>query len=487
MAYLKSADNEIDGTAGSLAALGTKRKWPISYSSVGVVAMTSDFVCILFCGVATGMLYNLTMFGVRPDILGYLAAPAVVAALFISTMKGRGSYNPVDLLVLKTQFSRVTTTWAGVFLLLSGAAFALKIGSHFSRGGIFSFAVFGLALLLFQRVLYRDILTYGLNAQRFSGRNAVLISDAPAAENALVDALLRHGFQLNRQFTLPIYRQDPSQLDGTLSEIVAYLRGSNVEEVILSLDSNRWHDLDKLVSGLRVLPLPVSLIPVGATSDILRRPTHLMGDCLRIELQRAPLRASVLRLKRSIDVFGALAGLFLLLPLLIMTAILIKLDSSGPIVFHQRRCGFNGRPFHIFKFRTMSVLEDGPTVCQAEESDSRVTRVGRILRRTSIDELPQLLNVLTGSMSLVGPRPHALTHDDHFDKIVRNYAFRNHVKPGLTGWAQVHGQRGPTPTLADIEKRVELDLWYIENWSLRLDCLIIIRTFFEVIVGRNAY
>jgi putative colanic acid biosynthesis UDP-glucose lipid carrier transferase len=135
----------------------------------------------------------------------------------------------------------------------------------------------------------------------------------------------------------------------------------------------------------------------------------------------------------------------------------------------------------------MSVLEDGPTVCQAEESDIRVTRLGKWLRRTSIDELPQLLNVLNGTMSLVGPRPHALAHDNHFDKVVSNYAFRHHVKPGLTGWAQVNGLRGPTPTVADIQRRVQFDLWYIDNFSLRLDLLIIVKTIAEVMRSRNAY
>jgi putative colanic acid biosynthesis UDP-glucose lipid carrier transferase len=135
----------------------------------------------------------------------------------------------------------------------------------------------------------------------------------------------------------------------------------------------------------------------------------------------------------------------------------------------------------------MSVLEDGSSVVQAQSVDARVTRVGRWLRRTSIDELPQLLNVLDGSMSLVGPRPHAMAHDNEFDRVVRNYAFRHRVKPGLTGWAQVHGYRGATPTTASVERRVEYDLWYIDNWSLRLDLAILLQTPIEVLRGRNAY
>jgi len=212
-----------------------------------------------------------------------------------------------------------------------------------------------------------------------------------------------------------------------------------------------------------------------------------VGDSVCIELHREPLDGFERGVKRCTDILSALAGLFLLSPLLAVTAVLIKLDSPGPIFFRQRRCGFNGRQFHILKFRTMSTLEDGPTVHQAAQSDSRVTRLGKWLRRTSIDELPQLLNILDGSMSLIGPRPHALAHDDHFDKVVSNYAFRHHVKPGLTGWAQVHGYRGATPNVADIQRRVEYDLWYIDNWSLRLDCLIIIRTFLEIMRSRNAY
>jgi lipopolysaccharide/colanic/teichoic acid biosynthesis glycosyltransferase len=170
-----------------------------------------------------------------------------------------------------------------------------------------------------------------------------------------------------------------------------------------------------------------------------------------------------------------------------LAAIAIKLDSPGPIVFRQRRKGFNGKQFTIYKLRSMTVQEDGTSITQASRKDARVTRVGRLLRKTSIDELPQLLNVLRGEMSLIGPRPHALAHDDHFQKVVADYAFRHHVKPGITGWAQCNGSRGATPSLKEIVSRVELDLWYVNNWSPALDLRILLMTVAEVLRWDRAY
>jgi undecaprenyl-phosphate galactose phosphotransferase/putative colanic acid biosynthesis UDP-glucose lipid carrier transferase len=176
-----------------------------------------------------------------------------------------------------------------------------------------------------------------------------------------------------------------------------------------------------------------------------------------------------------------------LLPLMLLIAAAIRLGSRGPAIFRQRRKGFNGKEYVIYKFRTMTVMEDGPAIVQARKSDARVTWIGRLLRQTSIDELPQLYNVLRGEMSMVGPRPHALAHDDEYSEVIANYAFRHHVKPGITGWAQVHGFRGATPQLEQMAKRIELDLWYISNWTFALDLQILLRTSVELVRGRNAY
>jgi undecaprenyl-phosphate galactose phosphotransferase/putative colanic acid biosynthesis UDP-glucose lipid carrier transferase len=167
--------------------------------------------------------------------------------------------------------------------------------------------------------------------------------------------------------------------------------------------------------------------------------------------------------------------------------IAIKLDSKGPVLFHQTRTGKDGVPFRIYKFRTMDVLEDGPTILQACRDDPRVTRVGRWLRASSVDELPQLFNVLRGEMSLVGPRPHAVAHDQLYSKQIPNYVLRQHVKPGITGWAQVNGYRGETSSLELMQRRVDLDIWYAQNVSVLLDLEILVRTVFEVCRPRNAY
>jgi undecaprenyl-phosphate galactose phosphotransferase/putative colanic acid biosynthesis UDP-glucose lipid carrier transferase len=172
---------------------------------------------------------------------------------------------------------------------------------------------------------------------------------------------------------------------------------------------------------------------------------------------------------------------------MLMTALMVKLDSSGPVLFRQKRNGFNGSTFSIYKFRTMSVREDGNVIRQATRNDSRVTRVGRWLRKTSIDELPQLLNVIVGDMSLVGPRPHAVAHNDEYEKVVSNYAFRHHMKPGITGWAQVSGFRGETETALKMAQRIEHDLWYINHWTPWLDLRILFKTCIMVYRQPTAY
>ena len=200
-----------------------------------------------------------------------------------------------------------------------------------------------------------------------------------------------------------------------------------------------------------------------------------------------PLRGTNAWSKRLMDVLLAGAGLLALAPLLIVFAIAVRATSPGPALFKQRRYGLNGDEIIVYKFRSMTVREDGAEIRQARADDQRVTRIGRFLRRTSIDELPQLVNVLQGGMSLVGPRPHAVAHNELYRSQINGYMVRHKVRPGITGWAQVHGLRGETDTIEKMEQRVRYDLEYLSNWSLALDVKILLKTVAVVLRRDNAY
>lgn len=464
------------------------RKWPISYETLDFATVLADALIILSVGVLAGTAYNIQAFGTTGDLGQHAGASAAVAALFIVLMKGQGMYRPAELLLLGKQLRAVCLVWAMVFLLLAGILFTLKAGDQLSRGSILVFAGAGLGAIAVHRIFWRRLLTRGISQRRLSGRKIVLITNYPHfAGRNLPRLLTRLGFRLDHHFRLPPPELGAQNRRDTINNAIACIRGSEVEEIVVGSDLSNWSDLRELIAQLRVLPLPVHLIPLGAISELMKQPSHALGSAVCVEIQRGPLTQIECILKRIVDITLAAAALVVFLPLLVAVAIAIKLDSPGPVFFRQRRCGFNGRCFQIFKFRTMSVQEDGATITQAQRGDPRVTRLGHLLRVTSIDELPQLFNVLEGTMSLVGPRPHAVAHDTAFDKVVTNYAFRHRVKPGLTGWAQVNGFRGPTPMPKDIELRVEHDLWYIDNWSFRLDFSIMLQTFVEVLRSRNAY
>ena len=208
-----------------------------------------------------------------------------------------------------------------------------------------------------------------------------------------------------------------------------------------------------------------------------------LGPVTSLQLTRRPLTRTEIARKRLFDLVAAAVALIALTPLLIVVAALVWLDSPGPVFFVQRRYGFNLQPFRIIKFRTMRTLDDGPVIQQARQNDPRLTRIGRWLRRWNIDEVPQLFNVLTGDMSLVGPRPHALSHDREYEQRISRYARRHNVRPGM----QIHGYRGETDTEEKMRKRVEYDLYYIDNWSLWLDFKIMVRTVLSRSAYRNAY
>lgn len=456
---------------------------PLSYSDFGVLAALSDVCAIIVTSMATGSAYHWLAYGRVGSVAEFFGVGVILAALSVALMKLKDLYAPDRLLSVRSQVSPIIWVWSSVILFLLGVSFTLKISEGLSRGSILSLAITAPWLILGQRFLVKCAMLAILRRGWLKRTKIVLIT-RESNDTTMSDEALR-AYDVVGVYVLP------SDSEGTrrvLANLVRAARGANkISEVHVAMDWNRWSDLKQVLAELRVLPLPVRLIADATAREILQHPQRSLGGVVSVELQRPPLTAGERAAKRAFDIAAATVGLLTFSPLLLAVAFAIWIESPGPILFRQRRGGFNGRTFKILKFRTMRVMEDGPTIIQATSNDHRLTRIGCLLRQSSVDELPQLFNVLRGDMSLVGPRPHALAHDVQYSGLISNYPYRHHVRPGITGWAQVNGFRGETPTVDKMRQRVELDLWYATNWSFWLDLRILFWTMPEICRTQNAY
>jgi Undecaprenyl-phosphate glucose phosphotransferase len=279
-----------------------------------------------------------------------------------------------------------------------------------------------------------------------------------------------------------------ASLEVQLSEIRRECRALPIDAVLILFGSDNMEVVSKSVETLSELPVRIQLLPIELAELMRRSRVGNYGHLRVLELFCGPCSLRDRFLKRAFDVAAASALLTLLWPLFVVVAALIKLDTRGPVLFRQTRLGFNNEPIQVLKFRSMNCLEEARDgFRQAVRNDPRVTRIGRVLRRTNIDELPQLLNVLRGEMSLVGPRPHAVAHNHMFADQIRRMFRRHNVKPGMTGWAQVNGLRGETDTFEKMQKRIEHDLYYVDNWSFFFDLKILVWTVVSKRARINAY
>lgn len=274
---------------------------------------------------------------------------------------------------------------------------------------------------------------------------------------------------------------------GGLADVPAYVTRHEIDLVYITLPMLNHPRVIDLVNSLRDTTASIYFVPDVFMFDLVQARLDNVNGIPVISVFETPLTGINAIHKRAFDVVAAGLILFAIAPVLIVIAMLVKLTSSGPVIFKQRRYGMDGDEILVYKFRSMSVCEDGGNVTQATQNDARVTRLGAILRRTSLDELPQLINVLQGSMSIVGPRPHAVAHNEHYRKLIHGYMWRHKVKPGITGWAQINGFRGETDTIDKMEGRVIYDIAYLKNWSLWLDFTIIFRTLKLVLKDSQAY
>ena len=276
-------------------------------------------------------------------------------------------------------------------------------------------------------------------------------------------------------------------VSGGIDDVARFVDQNNINVVYITLPMLDHARVVDLVNSLRDTTASIYFVPDVFLFDLVQaRIDHVNGVPV-VSVFETPLTGMNAINKRAFDILASCIILLLIFPVLIAIALMIKFSSDGPVIFKQRRYGIDGEPFLVYKFRTMSVCEDNELVTQATQNDARVTQLGAILRKTSLDELPQLFNVLNGSMSIVGPRPHAISHNEHYRKIIRGYMWRHKVKPGITGWAQINGYRGETDTIDKMENRVIYDITYLKNWSLWLDFTIILKTIKLVLKDAHAY
>ncbi|MGE0232397.1 MAG: exopolysaccharide biosynthesis polyprenyl glycosylphosphotransferase [Flavobacteriaceae bacterium] len=336
---------------------------------------------------------------------------------------------------------------------------------------------------LMQSVMSRRIAGGALRFQKI----AVLGERTSILAFLLANDLWRHGQSITGTLYLEDIVKDGTLIPGEVETFAATALRRGAHYIVITGDIAQIPMMNQVVEELKRFSVNVVL----ALDANLQRLHFLdvvpIGNSNTLRVLRQPLSAISVLLKRALDIAGASAGLVLLSPVFLAIAIAIKLDSPGPVFYRQLRRGFNGEPFNILKFRSMTVLEPATAMRQAERGDSRITRVGRYLRASSLDELPQLITVLSGQMSLVGPRPHAISHDDQLGRQMANYAHRQRIKPGITGWAQINGFRGETVTLEQMQGRTLHDLHYIENWSIFLDMWILLMTVLSPATHRNAF
>lgn len=439
----------------------------------------------------------------RPDIatsegVGVYSRVVFLAAVAFAVLAETvGSYDIEAQFSLRQAWQRVVTAWITTTLFMVTLGFLLKASDQVSREWAITWFLSGGSALLVGRVAM-TIWVRRLKRQGTFNQRVAIFGAGPQG------ARLAEYIQTTDKLTITIVGFFDDRTDGrvptmahnipvlgNLSALMTMIRAGRVDQVIVALPWSAEIRLQQVVSRLALTPVRIRLAPDLASFVFARRPVVLLGELPVMTLFERPIS--------GLDAWGKLiedqliAGLALIVaaPVMLLAALAIRLDSPGPVFFRQPREGFNNRPFKVYKFRTMRhdhQQVDG--IVQASRSDPRVTRVGAFLRRTSLDELPQLFNVMQGDMSVVGPRPHAPSTRAGgrlFSEVVSSYAARHKVKPGITGWAQVCGWRGETDTEDKLVKRFEHDLYYIENWSIWFDLYIVARTAAAVIIPRNAF
>ena len=476
----------------SSTSLAARRRATINAPTFGILACLFEFCVVVALALLTGVLYHLTAYGGVGNTASYLHVGVLGAMVYTITNTARRDYRLGNFLGGKVHTRRILMHWHGTLLCLLAIGFLAQTSTIYSRAWIALFYVCGLLTL----VPLRRLLT---RATLYASRNGIVSAKKifiVGAEQRITEFLQRYrpsqlGVEVAGCCFLPLL---PGRLSAAGSAVLTreldyaliQAREANPDAIVLLAPWTATDAVKQTAEKFGVLPAELHLGPDRMLEEFTNAELLRLGPISTLQLVAAPMGTLQWLTKRLLDIVIASVVLVALAPLFAVVACLIKLDGRGPVFFRQRRYGYNQRTFWIAKFRSMRVMEDGLDLRQVTRDDKRVTTLGRWLRRWNIDELPQLINVIKGDMSLVGPRPHALTHNLEYEKKIRLYARRHNVKPGIAGWAQVHGFRGETDATR-MRKRVEYDLYYIEHWSLWLDIQILARTVMSPESYRNAY
>lgn len=450
-----------------------------------------DIIAVVVAGLAA-YYCKFAHFDITEQYVNALCIGAVLTSVVFSFFH---IYESVRGQAIWQYISRLVQAILVVLLLLAGLAFLTKTGVSFSRSWFLLWSIFSVILL----VLFRGSLLFILRQMRAHGMNErrVIIVGAGKLANKLAETVhqaLWTGFRVEKIFsdsTMPHAKNILGiEVQSLPEDLGLYLEQTKltIDEVWLALPLGAEDCVKDLLYQLRHRTIAIRFVLDIFGLDLHNHSFTDLAGFPAVNLSLSPMMGMNRIIKAVEDKLLAVIILFLVSPLLLTIAIAVKFTSKGPVLFKQKRHGWDGRVINIYKFRTMYVHRDTPgVVTQASANDTRITRLGRFLRKTSLDELPQFYNVLQGKMSIVGPRPHAIEHNEFYKDSIKAYMQRHKVKPGITGWAQVNGWRGETDIITKMEKRVEYDLYYIENWSLFLDLKIVFLTIIHGFVNKNAY
>jgi Undecaprenyl-phosphate glucose phosphotransferase len=459
--------------------------WRAYFSVLSAIA---DATAIVLSAVLIGWVYHIVALGEAPLNENLLQIGAVIALFTLVPNIVRNEYAVGNFLTFDGHILRTFHLWNLAFVAAIILGFLTKTSMIFSRGTVVLFYSYGFLSVIAGRYILVRLVRFSSKTGTIAARRIFLCG---FEDDVMTFATRHQPWNLGMQIIgTAVLRRDMKADDPTamevLDEALKNARAAAPDDVFILMGWQSKQMIDHAIDRFLTIPASIHLGVEPALERFHDVRVARIGTVSSLQIVRRPLSLTDVMMKRVFDITASVIGLILLLPLFAVIAIAIRIDSRGPAFFLQRRYGFNQSPFRIIKFRTMLTMDDGAIVQQAAKNDPRITRVGRFLRRWNIDELPQLLNVIRGEMSLVGPRPHALAHDHVYERRIALYARRHNVKPGITGWAQVNGFRGETETDGKMLARVDHDLYYIDNWSIFFDVMIIIRTVFSPTAYRNA-